>query len=113
MDMKQTSPAPDIVAITAVRDLSDRSRALEALSGDVPVRERVAPVLVLWAAFAAIYLNEKHHLVEIEVSVFVAFLAILAVATGLSMAMFHLRRQVKALTYLLLQREREDHDRSE
>jgi len=40
----------------------------------------------------------------------VAFVAIFGVDVALSMAVFHLRRQVKALTFLMLQREREGHE---
>jgi hypothetical protein len=110
MDTKRTPPAPDIVAITAVRDLSDRTRALETLSSEISLRERVAGVLVLFAGFAAIYLNDRYHVVDIELSVLAAFLAIFGVTVVFSMAVFHLRRQVKALTYLVLQRERENHE---
>ena len=110
MDTKQPRPAPDIVAILAARELSDRTRALETLSSEVSVRERIAGVLVLWAGFGAVYLNEKYHLVDIQLSVLVAFVAIFGVDVALSMAVFHLRRQVKALTFLMLQREREGHE---
>ena len=110
MDTDRTPGAPDIVAITAVRDLSDRTRALKALSSEWSLRERIAGVLILWAGFGAMYLAEKYHLVEIEPSVVLAFVLIFGVTVLLSMQLFHLHRQVKALTYLVLQRERANHE---
>ena len=102
----QTPTAPDIVVIEAVRELSDRTRALEALSTHWSIRERLIGVAIVWAGMAALFLNEKYHLVDVPITVGVVILLILAVAAGAWTEVSRLRRKVEALTYLLLQRER-------
>ena len=106
MKTKQTTPAPDIVVISATRDISDRTAALDALYNEWSVRERVAAVLLLCATFGAAFFNEKYELLDIKTNVFVVFLLIFGTTVGLWLEVFRLRRRMKALTYLLLERER-------
>jgi hypothetical protein len=105
-----TTIAPEIVAITAAREVSDRERALAALSPKWSLAERMVGGLVPMAVFFAGFLIVKYELIDIGSGVLLAFLTMLALATVLWLEVFRLRRRLNAVTYLLLQRERPNNE---
>jgi hypothetical protein len=95
-------PAPEIVAATVARDAEDHARAMEGLSDKQSFGETIAYMIVV---FVSVTLNFWLKLLGVTSSggtVIMYPLGILA-AGALLVEMHHLRRRLKAVTYLLLE----------
>ena len=100
--------APEIVAVATARDASDRNRALEALSDQRSLGERILFGLLIFAVGASMVVLARVGVLDQEPLAIVALQAAILGAVALAIEVYHLRRRVKALTYLLLQRERHE-----
>jgi uncharacterized membrane protein len=99
--------APEIVAVSAAREVTDRARAMEALSDKRPVGAQLG----CWFLFVVVGFTplisrrllgiDGQALDVIMVSAFAALVIIL-----LALEIYYLRRRVTAITYLLLEQER-------
>ena len=96
---------PEIVALTTARDASEHARALEAAADERSLAKRVVPALLFAAVLLAVLLLGRAGV--FEAGSMVGFGAALLVAVTLGAEVYHLRRRVKALTYLVLERERQ------
>ena len=106
MEIKKMSTVPAIVAVTTAREASDHTRALDVLSDRRSLGAHIVLGLLIFVAAASgtVLLRSGVFQTETFATFGVTFALVVAVVLGTQV--YHLRRRVKALTYLLLQRER-------
>ena len=97
---------PEIVAIDAARSASDRAWALAALADYRSIRERLLLALAIFvcgasSSFVTSFGISAERAFAVSLFSFIALIALL-----LGVEVYHLRRRVKALTHLVLRRER-------
>jgi hypothetical protein len=101
--------APEIVAVSAAREVTDRARAMEALSDYRPLPTRLGfAVLIFVMFFSSSRIIEWLGIADQAAYVIIAFAFTASIMILLGTEIYYLRRRVKAITYLLLERERKD-----
>lgn len=100
--------APEIVAVSAARKVTDHARAIENLSDEQPMRERVAFTLVNIVVISAIlfFLYRVGGVAEWNPYFAAAIIFACTTPIALYMEIHWLKRRVKAITHLLLEHER-------
>ena len=101
MDIKSDSPVPEMAAITAARNASDRQQALAAASDQRTISERVVFALLMMVIMLSAIPIRRFELLEIEPMAMVGIQITLLFVTALYSEILHLRRRVQAITYLL------------
>src|SRR5258708_3795266 len=109
MEIKQMV-TPEIVAVTTAREAADRNRALGALSDQRSLGESIFFGLLLFAAAAPRPLLLHPRVVRAGAFAMLGVELCILVAVGVGAEGYHLRRRVKAITLLLLQRDRAHHE---
>jgi hypothetical protein len=97
---------PDIVAISAAREALDHGRALEALSDQRSMGERVFLALAVLGCSAFAVLLGRVGFLDHEPLAVAAFAFAILATVLVGAEVVYLRRRVKALTNLVLQQER-------
>jgi len=100
--------APEIVAVSAAREVTDRARAMEALSDKPSDRSRLVFGLFIFVAMFGGSFIVNHIDAASDWKPYLAGGIVLLFMTPvvLYFEIRQLKRRVKALTYLLLQQER-------
>ena len=99
------SATPEIVAVTTAREASDRARTLEALSDRRSLGERIVLGLLIFAVAVSGPVLKRSGVFGADVFAMLGFQFALLIAVVLGAEVYHMRRRVKAITYLLSQRE--------
>lgn len=97
--------APEIVAVSAAREVTDHARAMEALSDNWPFSVRFGFAL-LCGSVGFISMIFRKLGIDAQPEVFAAFAFAVLVGIMLGIEIYYLRRRVTAITYLLLEQER-------
>jgi hypothetical protein len=99
--------APEIVAVSAAREVKDHARAIEALS-DKPMSVRFGYALLCGSVgFIAMGLRKLVG-IDVQPEVFAAFAFVVLFGILAGIEIYYLRRRVTAITYLLLEQERKN-----
>jgi hypothetical protein len=110
LEIEQMGTAPEIVALTTAREASDDARALEVLSDRRSLGGNILFGLLIFAVAASAPVLKRVGVFGTELFAMVGFEFALLAAVVLGAEVYRLRRRVSALAYLLLQRERKDHE---
>ena len=97
---------PEIIAVSTAREVTDRARAMEALSDKWSLGARLFLVLLIFVMCTAPIVLGRLGVVEPNtqaMNVIMAFAYVVVVIVLLSMEIYYLRRRFKAIAYLLLE----------
>lgn len=107
MDTEKSAAVPEILAVASAREAADRARALDALSDKRSPGQRMVFALVIAAVGASPFVMRRLGVSDPD-SFIIGYVGLFAAIFALEV--YHLRRRLKAITYLLLQHERKGNE---